>query len=224
MWRQHFDLIAWALWVPAALASVVGPPKIARWIAGLATFAYLIFLVHPILDGDRGTLSTSFGWLLIQVTAWRLLTSPPRVALGRRWLWRGRTAFAGAAGLTFAVLAAPAVLDLFPGFGNLFFAILTVAVVVATVLGLRTPVGRVLVTAGGALLAAFVAGHGWWTGVGDIGVMLPTTNYPSVGTMMSAGAPAARGVDHRTARRSRPEPHHNQMNRHRTAQPSPAKR
>ncbi len=184
MWRQHFDLITWALWIPAAAASVVGPRNVARWIAGLAVLAYLVFLLRPVLNGDTGTISTSFGWLLIQVTACRLLTSGRRVALGRRLLWRGRKALAGSAVLIFVVLAAPVLLEATPGLTRPFFATMTLAVIAAAVLGLRTPVGRVLVTAGGALLAGLVAGHGWWTGIGDTGLLMPTTDHPNAGSMM----------------------------------------
>ncbi len=49
---------------------------------------------------------------------------------------------------------------------------------------MRTPVGRVLVTAGSALFAGFVAGHGWWTGIGDIGLLLPNTNHPTAGALI----------------------------------------
>ncbi len=131
MWRQHFDLITWALWIPAAAASVVGPRNVARWIAGLAVLAYLVFLLRPVLNGGTGTISTSFGWLLIQVTACRLLTSGRRVALGRRLLWRGRKALAGSAVLIFVVLAAPVLLEATPGLTRPFFAAMTLAVIAA---------------------------------------------------------------------------------------------
>lgn len=61
---------------------------------------------------------------------------------------------------------------------------LTIALIVYAVLGLRTPVGRVLVTAGIALFAGFVAGHGWWTGIGDVGRLLPHTNSPTAGSLI----------------------------------------
>ena len=183
-WSHHYDLITWAIWVPAAVAAAFGPARIAHWIAGLATLAYVLFLITPVRDGDTGTLSTSFGWLIIQFTAWRLLTSPARVRLGRRLLWRGRRAFLGAGLLVFFAVAGPAVLSFFPGPTRLFFAALTVALTVVAILSLRTPVGRVLVTAGSALFAGFVAGHGWWTGIGDIGLLLPTTNVPPVSSLI----------------------------------------
>jgi hypothetical protein len=183
-WWHHDDLIAWAIWLPAALATVLGPARVAHWIAGLATWAYVLFLVTPVRDGDTGTLSTSFGWLLIQFTAWRLLTSPKRVRLGRRLMWRGRRSFLGAGLLVSFAFAGPSVLTFFPGPTPLFLAALTVALIVAAVRGLRTPVGRVLVTAGSALFAGFVAGHGWWTGIGDIGLLLPNTNYPPVSSLI----------------------------------------
>ena len=183
-WWHHYDLIAWAIWIPAALATAFGPATIAHWIAGLATFAYALFLITPVMDGDTGTLSTSFGWLLIQFTAWRLLTSPARVRLGRRLLWRGRRAFLGAGVLVFFAVAGPSVLYLFPGPTDLFLAALTVGLVVVAILGLRTPVGRVLVTAGSALFAGFVAGHGWWTGIGDVDLLLPNTNNPTASSLI----------------------------------------
>ena len=146
--------------------------------------AYVLSLITPVRTGDTGTVSTSFGWLLIQFTAWRLLTSPARVRLGRRLLWRGRRALLGAGLLAFFALAAPAVLDVFPGSAQLFLAVLTIALIVVAIAGLRTPVGRVLVTAGGALLAGFIAGHGWWTGIGDVGLLLPTTNIPPASSLV----------------------------------------
>ncbi len=184
MWWHHYDLIAWAIWIPAALAAAFGPPRIAHWIAGLATLAHVLSLITPIRDGDTGTLSTSFGWLLIQFTAWRLLTSPARVRLGRRLLWRGRRAFLGAGLLVFFAVAEPSVLYLLPGPTPVFLTALTITLIVVAILGLRTPVGRVLVTAGSALFAGFVAGHGWWTGIGDIGLLLPNTNYPTAGSLI----------------------------------------
>ena len=81
-WWHHYDLIAWAIWIPAAVATAFGPARIAHWIAGLGTLAYALFLITPVMVGDTGTLSTSFGWLLIQFTAWRLLTSPARGEAG----------------------------------------------------------------------------------------------------------------------------------------------
>lgn len=181
---QHYDLIAWAIWIPAAVATAVGPARVAHWIAGLATLAYVMFLISPVKAGDTGTLSTDFGWLVIQFTAWRLLTSPARVRLGRRLLWRGRRAFLGAGLLAFFAVAGPGVLSFFPGPTRLFFAALTVALIVVAVLGLRTPVGRVLVTASSALFAGFVAGHGWWTGIGDVGLLLPNTGHPTAGALI----------------------------------------
>jgi hypothetical protein len=184
MWWHHYDLIAWAIWIPAAAAAVFGPPRIAHRFAGLATLAYALFLISPVLHDDIGTVSTSFGWLLIQFTAWRLLTSPARVRLGRRLLWRGRRAFLGAGLLVSFAVAGPSVLYLFPGPTPLFLAALTIALIVFAVLALRTPVGRVLVTAGSALFAGFVAGHGWWTGIGDVGLLLPNTNFPTAGSLI----------------------------------------
>lgn len=183
-WSHHWDLIAWAIWIAAALATAVGPTRIAHWIAGLATLAYVLFLISPVRAGDTGTLSTSFGWLLIQFTAWRLLTSPARVRLGRRLLWRGRRAFLGAGVLVFLAVAGPSVLNLLPGSTQLFLAALTIALIVVAILGLRTPVGRVLVTAGSALFAGFVAGHGWWTGISNIGLLLPNTNHPTASSLI----------------------------------------
>ena len=183
-WWHHYDLIAWAIWIPAAAAAVFGPPRIAHWFAGLATLAYTLFLISPVLHDDTGTLSNSFGWLLIQFTAWRLLTSPARVKLGRRLLWRGRRAFLGTGLLVFFAVAGPSVLYLVPGPTQLFLTALTIALIVLAVLGLRTPVGRVLVTAGSALFAGFVAGHGWWTGIGDVGLLLPNTNSPTAGSLI----------------------------------------
>ena len=136
------------------------------------------------MHDDTGTVSNSFGWLLIQFTAWRLLTCPARVRLGRRLLWRGRRAFLGAGLSVFFAVAGPSFLYLFPGPTRLFFTALTVALIVFAVLGLRTPLGRVLVTAGSALFAGFVAGHGWWTGIGDVGLLLPTSNYPTAGSLI----------------------------------------
>ena len=182
-WWHHYDLIAWAIWIPAALATAFGPIKIAHWIAGLAVLAYALFLITPVREGDTGTLSNSFGWLLIQFTAWRLLTSPARVRLGRRLVWRGRRALVGVGLLVFFAVAGPSVLTFFPD-TRLLLATLTIALIVVAVLGLRTPVGRVLVTAGSALFAGFVAGHGWWTGIGNIGLLLPTTNSPAVGSLI----------------------------------------
>lgn len=184
MWLHHYDLVAWAIWIPAALATAFGPARVVHWIAGVATLAYALFLLTPVKDGDTGTISTSFGWLVIQFTAWRLLTSPARVRLGRRLMWRGRQALLGVGLLLFFAVAGPGVLSLFPGPTRLFFAVLTVALIVVAIAGLRTPVGRVLVTAGSALFAAFVAGHGWWTGIGDIGLLLPNTNYPTASTLI----------------------------------------
>jgi len=183
-WWHHYDLIAWAIWIPAALAAAFGPAKIAHWIAGLATLAYVLFLITPVIHDDTGTVSTSFGWLLIQFTAWRLLTSPARVRLGRRLIWRGRRAFLGAGMLVFFAVAGPSVLTFFPGPTRLFLAALTIALIAGAILSLRTPVGRVLVTAGSALFAGFVAGHGWWTGIGDIGLLLPNTNYPPISSLI----------------------------------------
>ena len=182
-WWHHYDLIAWAIWIPAAVAAAVGPSKVAHWIAGLATLVCVLFLITPVRDGDTGTVSTSFGWLLIQFTAWRLLTSPARVRLGRRLLWRGRRAL-GAGLFAFFAVAGPSVLYLLPGSTPLLVAALTVALIVVAIAGLRTPVGRVLVTAGSALFAGFVAGHGWWTGIGDVGLLLPNTNHPTAGALI----------------------------------------
>ena len=84
----------------------------------------------------------------------------------------------------FFAVAGPAVLSFFPGPTRLFFAALTVALTVVAILSLRTPVGRVLVTAGSALFAGFVAGHGWWTGIGDVGLLLPNTSYPTAGSLI----------------------------------------
>ena len=122
--------------------------------------------------------------MLIQFTAWRLLTSPARVRLGRRLLWRGRRAFLGAGVLVFFAVAGPSVLYLFPGPTEVFFVALTIGLVVFAILGLRTPVGRVLVTAGSALFAGFIAGHGWWTGIGDVGLLLPNTNHPTASSLI----------------------------------------
>ncbi len=183
-WSHHYDLIAWAIWIPAAVATAFGPARIAHWIAGLATLAYVLFLITPVKAGDTGTVSTSFGWLLIQFTALRLLTSPARVRLGRRLLWRGRRAFLGAGLLAFFAVAGPSALFLLPGSTQLLLAALTIALIVAAIAGLRTPVGRVLVTAGSALFAGFVAGHGWWTGIDDIGLLLPNTNHPTAGALI----------------------------------------
>jgi len=141
-------------------------------------------LITPVIHDDTGTVSTSFGWLLIQFTAWRLLTSPARVRLGRRLIWRGRRAFLGAGMLVFFAVAGPSVLTFFPGPTRLFLAALTIALIAGAILSLRTPVGRVLVTAGSALFAGFVAGHGWWTGIGDIGLLLPNTNYPPISSLI----------------------------------------
>lgn len=183
-WVHHYDLIAWAMWILAAATSAFGPARIAHWIAGLATLGYVLFLITPIRDGDTGTISTSFGWLIIQFTAWRLLTSPARVKLGRRLLWRGRRTFVGAGLLAFFAVAGPSVLYLLPGATPLLLTALTITLIVIVIAGLRTPTGRVLVTAGSALFAGFVAGHGWWTGIGDVGLLLPTTNYPTASTLI----------------------------------------
>ncbi len=183
-WWRHYDLIAWTVWIPAAAAAVFGPPRIAHWFAGLATSAYALFLISPFMHDDTGTVSTSFGWLLIQLTAWRLLTSPARVRLGRRLLWRGRRMFLGAGLLVFFTVAGPSVLYLLPSSTPLLLTALTITLIVVAILGLRTPVGRVLVTAGGALFAGFVAGHGWWTGIGDVGLLLSNTNHPTAGSLI----------------------------------------
>lgn len=66
----------------------------------------------------------------------------------------------------------------------MFFAALTVGLIMVAVLSLKTPVGRVLVTAGSALFAGFIAGHGWWTGIGDVGLLLPNTSHPTAGALI----------------------------------------
>lgn len=181
---NHPDQGAWALWGLTAIAVVVGPARWPRWLAAASTVWFGGVLAWGAVTGQTGIVSAGFGYFAIQVTACCLLVDPQRVRIGRRLLRPYWWASLAAIAMIIALVGAPGTPDLF--IGGVFWplAVLSVVMIGVTIGCLRNPTGRALVTVCGTLFAAFVAGHGWWTGIGSAGVFLPSSNRPDTATML----------------------------------------
>ncbi|MDQ2740671.1 MAG: hypothetical protein M3Y35_19080 [Actinomycetota bacterium] len=181
---NHPDQGAWALWGLTAIAVVVGPAALPRWLAAAGTVWFGGVLAWGAVTGQTGIVSAGFGYFAIQVTAWCLLADPHRVRTGRRLLRPYWWASFAALAIIIALIGAPGMPDLF--IGGVFWplAVLSVTMIGVTIACLRNPTGRALVTVCGTLFAAFVAGHGWWTGIGSAGFFLPSSNRPDTATMV----------------------------------------
>lgn len=178
------DQGAWAPWGLAAILVVAGPAWLPRWLAAVGTVWFGGVLAWGAVTGQTGTVSAGFGYLAVQVTACCLLADPQRVRLGRELLRPYWWVALVAALAIVAMIGVPGAPDLFIGGVYWPSALLSAAMIVGTVIGLRSPTGRALITVCGTLFAAFVAGHGWWTGIGPAGVFLPNSNMPDLDTML----------------------------------------
>ncbi len=176
------DQGAWALWGLAAVAVVVGPAWLPRWPAIAGTVWFGVALSWGAATGRSDIVVNGFGYFLVQLTACCLLVDPRRVRQGRRLLRPYWWLIAATLAAIFVVVAAPYSLVLAGVYVPLVVA--TVLILAVTTIGLCTPTGRAMITVGGTLFAAFVAGHGWWTGVGSVGVLLPMSNRPEWATML----------------------------------------
>lgn len=125
---------------------------------------------------------SGFAYLLIQLAASGLLWDPDRLRTGRTVLRSHLTWVAGALAGVFVLFARPfAVGSIGPV--ALSPLLLTLSLAFLTIIALGHPTGRASATAGLPLFAAFVAGHGWWSGVGDIEVFSPSSNAPGAAEM-----------------------------------------
>lgn len=177
LWRNHHDVIAWGLWGLVILAIFAGPAWLPRWLAIAGTVAFAWALLTFWSDGETGAVSTGFCWLLMQITACFLLLSPARLTRGRSVVRKYWWVAVVAIGLL--------QLSLSQGLpGRAPFVLATVGILALAVGGLRFPIGRVLVLILGTLLAGFVAGHGWWTGIGSIVIFWPTSNRPDPASLV----------------------------------------
>lgn len=176
------DLGVWAVWGVAALTTVVGPARLPRWFALAGTGWFAVLMALAAVDGRTGFVSTGFAYLLVQLAATGLLWDPDRLRRGRALL-RAHLAWVGA-GLTgtFVLFALPFALGRV-GPVAVPQLLLTLALITVTFVAVFHPTGRALVAALLPLFAAFVAGHGWWSGVGDIEVFYPFSTAPGAPEM-----------------------------------------
>lgn len=178
------DQGAWVLWGLAAVLAVVGPAGLGRWPAVAGTVWFGGVLAWGAVTGQTGIVSAGFGYLAVQITACCLMADPQRVCSGRELL-RPYWWLALIAGLAVvAMIGVPGMPNLFIGGVYWPLALGTAAILTGLLLALRTPTGRALITVCGALFGAFVAGHGWWTGIGSVGVFLPASNLPDTATLL----------------------------------------
>lgn len=171
------DLGVWALWAVAALTTVVGPAWLPRWPAYAATGWYGALMVLAAADGRTDFVMSGFVYLLIGVLASALLTTPGRLRAGRALLRPQLPWVVAALAGVFVLFALPYALGPV-GPVSVPTALLNLTLLTAAGLALRSATGRALVTAGLPLFAAFVAGHGWWFGVGSFDVFYPFDNGP----------------------------------------------
>lgn len=181
---NHPDQGAWALWGLAAILVVVGPAGLPRWPAAAGTVWFGGVLAWGAVTGQTGTVSLGFGYLAVQLTACCLMSHPQRVRTGRAMLRPYWWVAVIAAVAVVAMNRVPGLPDLTIGGIYWPLALLSAAILVGTVIGLRSPTGRALITVCGTLFAAFIAGHGWWTGIGSVGLLLPESNRPDPVTLL----------------------------------------
>jgi hypothetical protein len=174
---NHPDQGAWALWGIAAIATVVAPAGWARWPAIAGTLWFGGVLVRDVARGGTYLLSVGFGYLAIQLVACVLLSDPDRLRAGRRLVWVHRRWLLIAGAVAALLLAGGAGL-LDARIAGVYWpsVVASVLLVAALAAGIRSPLGRALVVVLGPLFAAYLAGHGWWTGIGGVSILVPTTN------------------------------------------------